>query len=88
MTLSNTEKTLLLETVRDAARREIMPRFRALSDADISARSGPDDLVTAADLAAEALKVDGHREPELGGNDHDNSQGKIGNDHDNTGRSS
>ena len=54
MTLSNTEKTLLLETIRDAARREIMPRFRALSDADISAKSAPDDLVTAADLAAEA----------------------------------
>jgi fructose-1,6-bisphosphatase/inositol monophosphatase family enzyme len=54
MTFSNTEKTLLLETVRDAARREIMPRFRALSDADISAKSAPDDLVTAADLAAEA----------------------------------
>ena len=54
MTLSNTEKTLLLETVRDAAQREIMPRFRALSDADISAKSAPDDLVTAADLAAEA----------------------------------
>ena len=54
MTLSNTEKTLLLETVRDTARREIMPRFRALSDADISAKSAPDDLVTAADLAAEA----------------------------------
>ena len=31
-----------------------MPRFRALSDADISAKSAPDDLVTAADLAAEA----------------------------------
>ena len=32
-----------------------MPRFRALSEADINTKSAPDDLVTAADLAAEAL---------------------------------
>ena len=53
-------------------------------------RQHPNDFIMPEDrdLAAEALKVDGHREPELGGNDHDNSQGKIGNDHDNTGRSS
>ena len=55
MPLSDADKTLILETVRDAARREIMPRFRALSDADISTKSAPDDLVTAADLATEAL---------------------------------
>ena len=55
MPLSDADKTLILETVRDAARREIMPRFRALSEADINTKSAPDDLVTAADLAAEAL---------------------------------
>ena len=54
MPLSDADKTLILETVRDAARREIMPRFRALSEADINTKSAPDDLVTAADLAAEA----------------------------------
>ncbi len=55
MPLNDADQTLILETVRDAARREIMPRFRALSDADISTKSAPDDLVTAADLATEAL---------------------------------
>ena len=55
MPLSDADKTLILETVRNAARREIMPRFRALSEADINTKSAPDDLVTAADLAAEAL---------------------------------
>ena len=55
MLLSDADTTLILETVRDAARREIMPRFRALSEADINTKSAPDDLVTAADLAAEAL---------------------------------
>ena len=62
MPLSDADKTLILETVRDAARREIMPRFRALSEADINTKSAPDDLVTAADLAAEAL-MHNHRWP-------------------------
>ena len=46
--------TALINAVRDAAKRHIMPRFRKLSDTDIRAKSGALDLVTAADTAAEA----------------------------------
>ena len=42
MLFSDADTTLILETVRDAARREIMPRFRALSEADINTKSAPD----------------------------------------------
>ncbi|MBS0125385.1 inositol monophosphatase family protein [Thetidibacter halocola] len=44
----------LVEAVRGTARREIMPRFRRLSPGAIATKSGPHDLVTEADLAAEA----------------------------------
>lgn len=43
----------LIALVRDVARAEILPRFRRLAPGDTAAKSGPDDLVTAADLAAE-----------------------------------
>jgi fructose-1,6-bisphosphatase/inositol monophosphatase family enzyme len=39
--------------LREAARAEILPRFRRLAAADIRAKSGPLDLVTEADEAAE-----------------------------------
>ncbi len=45
--------------VRAAARAEIMPRFRKLGAADVSAKSGPLDLVTAADEAAERMLTRG-----------------------------
>jgi fructose-1,6-bisphosphatase/inositol monophosphatase family enzyme len=45
----------VLNIVRRAAKAEIMPRFRSLAASDISTKSRPDDLVTAADLAAEAM---------------------------------
>lgn len=45
----------LIEAVRDAARLEVMPRFRHLAATDIQTKQGPDDLVTVADKAAEAL---------------------------------
>lgn len=45
----------LINLVRRAARAEILPRFRALSETDVSTKSGPEDLVTAADTAAEAM---------------------------------
>lgn len=54
MIFTDANIALILETVRGTAKREIMPRFRALSETDISTKSAPDDLVTAADLAAEA----------------------------------
>jgi len=44
---------IVAEVLRDAARAEIMPRFRHLGAGDVRAKSGPLDLVTAADEAAE-----------------------------------
>lgn len=45
----------LAAILRDAGRAEIMPRFRRLSAADIHQKTGPLDLVTAADEAAERM---------------------------------
>lgn len=53
-TLDKSIVQALIQAVREAARVEIMPRFRNLSASDISTKSGPDDLVTVADRAAEA----------------------------------
>lgn len=44
----------IVEAVRDVAKVEIMPRFRALSPGDVETKTGPEDLVTIADTAAEA----------------------------------
>lgn len=41
--------------LREAAEAEILPRFRRLDAADVSTKSGPHDLVTVADQAAERL---------------------------------
>lgn len=48
----------LVQLVRDAARTEIMPRFRQLRPGDIQTRSGPFDMVTVADEATEAWLAD------------------------------
>lgn len=40
--------------IRETAEAEILPRFRRLASGDIQEKTGPGDLVTAADLAAEA----------------------------------
>lgn len=54
MSLFTGRDLAVLEAVlRDAARAEIMPRFRRLAEADVRAKTGPLDLVTAADEAAE-----------------------------------
>jgi fructose-1,6-bisphosphatase/inositol monophosphatase family enzyme len=45
--------TVVEAVLRDAARAEVMPRFRRLAAADVRAKTGPLDLVTAADEAAE-----------------------------------
>jgi fructose-1,6-bisphosphatase/inositol monophosphatase family enzyme len=45
----------LAEILADAARTEILPRFRKLSGGEIRAKTGPLDLVTDADEAAERL---------------------------------
>ena len=55
ITLDTPTVNALIDAVREAARVEIMPRFRHLSASDIKTKSGPDDLVTVADKAAEAL---------------------------------
>jgi fructose-1,6-bisphosphatase/inositol monophosphatase family enzyme len=47
--------------LRDAARAEIMPRFRNLAAGEVRSKSGPLDLVTAADEAAERLITAGLR---------------------------
>ncbi len=44
----------LVVILREAARLEIMPRFRALRPGDVRCKSGKQDLVTVADVAAEA----------------------------------
>lgn len=54
MTFSPDQQDLLISTIRQVAREEILPRFRNLSSADVRAKTKPDDLVTEADLAAEA----------------------------------
>lgn len=54
MGLSPDIEDALIETLRDVARTEIMPRFRSLPDSDIRSKTAPDDLVTEADVRAEA----------------------------------
>src|SRR6056297_3954813 len=57
--LSRAQQTALIILVRRTAKAEIMPRFRNLGHADISSKSSPFDLVTEADLAAEAMLARG-----------------------------
>lgn len=52
--LDDRRKTQVIDAVRKAARDCILPRFRQLSVADVSTKSGPCDLVTLADTEAEA----------------------------------
>lgn len=53
--ISAAQQQHIVNMVRRAARAEIMPRFRALAAGDIKTKSGPADLVTEADIAAEAM---------------------------------
>ncbi|MEM9855351.1 MAG: inositol monophosphatase [Pseudomonadota bacterium] len=55
MALDNAQRRALIDAVRAAARQEIMPRFRALATDDIASKSNAHDMVTAADLGAEAM---------------------------------
>lgn len=54
-TLTPAQRTAILNLVRRAARAEILPRFRALAPHQIDTKAGPQDLVTEADIAAEAM---------------------------------
>jgi fructose-1,6-bisphosphatase/inositol monophosphatase family enzyme len=49
----------LSDLLRDVSRAEILPRFRRLEAGDVRAKSGPLDLVTEADEAAERVITDG-----------------------------
>ncbi|MEM8653973.1 MAG: inositol monophosphatase [Pseudomonadota bacterium] len=53
--LSQAQKTQIINLIRRAARAEIMPRFRRLDAGDINSKRDEDDLVTEADIAAEAM---------------------------------
>jgi fructose-1,6-bisphosphatase/inositol monophosphatase family enzyme len=57
--LTPAQQTMLINLVRRAARSEIMPRFRHVTRADASTKSGPHDLVTEADHQAEAMLARG-----------------------------
>ena len=57
--LSRAQTTALVNLVRRAARSEIMPRFRNLGTGDIATKTGPQDLVTEADHATEAMLTRG-----------------------------
>lgn len=54
MPITPEQENALIDIARRVAREEIMPRFRSLPPEAITAKSGPEDLVTEADLAAEA----------------------------------
>lgn len=61
MLLTPEIETALVELVRKVAKAEIVPRFRRLPSDDIRAKSAPDDLVTEADILAEAAIAEGVR---------------------------
>ena len=61
MTFSVSQLSTVESLLREAARREIIPRFRNLADGSVRTKSGPLDLVTEADVAAEALITAGLR---------------------------
>jgi fructose-1,6-bisphosphatase/inositol monophosphatase family enzyme len=55
MRFGTRELTALVEVLRTAAQAEILPRFRRLGASDVRQKTGPLDLVTEADEAAERL---------------------------------
>ncbi|NBZ88733.1 inositol monophosphatase family protein [Stagnihabitans tardus] len=48
-------KEAIRAAVQEAARKAILPRFRQLTAAEVATKTGPQDIVTAADLESEAL---------------------------------
>ncbi|MEH6390262.1 MAG: inositol monophosphatase [Sulfitobacter sp.] len=53
--LNKAQQAQVVNILRRAAKAEVLPRFRNLSDLEVHTKTGPFDLVTAADLAAEAM---------------------------------
>lgn len=52
---SKAQRATMINLVRRAVQAEILPRFRKLDTGQIDTKSGPADLVTAADIGAEAM---------------------------------
>jgi fructose-1,6-bisphosphatase/inositol monophosphatase family enzyme len=62
MTFTHRDLATLADLLREAAQAEVMPRFRRLDPGSVRAKSGPLDLVTIADEAAERMIAAGlHR---------------------------
>ena len=55
MQFTEADLVVVADILAEAARREIMPRFRNLSADDVRCKSSPLDLVTEADVAAERM---------------------------------
>lgn len=53
--MSTIDHDKILELVREASANFIMPRYKALKNHEISAKTNPNDLVTQADIEAEAF---------------------------------
>lgn len=53
--LTSAQQASIINVVRRAAKSEILPRFRRLNRAEIQTKARADDLVTQADIAAEAM---------------------------------
>lgn len=61
MAIDDVQEDALVNLVRTVAKSEILPRFRRLSHDQVSSKTAPDDLVTEADLNAEAAIAAGVR---------------------------
>jgi fructose-1,6-bisphosphatase/inositol monophosphatase family enzyme len=62
-TLTPARQEHIVNILRRAAQAEILPRYQNLSSADVVAKSRADDLVTAADIAAEKMITRALRHP-------------------------
>ncbi|MFN3701766.1 MAG: inositol monophosphatase family protein [Alphaproteobacteria bacterium] len=54
-TLQENDYDKVAALIREASARFILPRYKALKDGEVSSKSGPNDLVTLADIEAEAF---------------------------------
>ena len=56
--LTTAQEDALIQCVREVAKAEILPHFRALSSGEVKTKSAYDDLVTVADLASERALIE------------------------------
>ncbi|MGE4047438.1 MAG: inositol monophosphatase family protein, partial [Acetobacteraceae bacterium] len=59
MSFTRAQLATVVDLLRDAGRREILPRFRNLAEGAVRTKTGPLDFVTEADEAAEKVITDG-----------------------------